>query len=132
MTISPNDFKDKNIIVTGCAGFIGSHLTEDLVNNGANVIGIDNLYNGSMDNLKNVMNQKNFKFHQADIRDKQFIREITKNVDTIFHEAAFIDVQLSKEMIELCNDVNVNGTLNILNAARINDVERMILASSAA
>ena len=60
MTINLNDFEEKNIVVTGCAGFIGSHISESLVNIGANVIGIDNFYNGLMKNIQNFKHEKNF------------------------------------------------------------------------
>lgn len=124
--------EEKNILVTGCAGFIGSHLTENLVNLGARVIGIDNFYNGLTANLKNFIDKPNFKFYQGDVRDGAFLHEIVKGIDIIFHVGAFISVQLSLKMSELCNDINVNGTLNILNAARLNDVDRVIFSSSAA
>jgi len=132
MSINLKEIKGKNILVTGCAGFIGSHLTEFLVNAGANVIGIDNFYNGLMENIDKLKNYPNFKLFKADVRDCTFLQEITKDIDIIFHEGAFISVQLSKKMPEFCNDVNVKGTLNILNAARLNDVDRVIFASSAA
>ena len=132
MSANLEDFKDKKIAVTGCAGFIGSHLTDELLKLGANVIGIDNLYNGLINNLNNALKSPKFKFYQEDIRDGSFLIELFRDVDVIFHEAAFISVHLSTEMPEYCNDVNVNGTLNVLNAARINDVKRVIFASSAA
>ena len=132
MNLDITKLKDKKILVTGCAGFIGSHLTDTLVKSGANIIGIDNLYNGILENLEYPLNQPNFKFYSGDVRDGTFLIEITKDIDIIFHEGAFISVQQSKLMPELCNDTNVNGTLNILNAARINDVDRVVFASSAA
>lgn len=125
-------FKDKKVIVTGCAGFIGSHLTDSILDAGAKVIGIDNLYNGLMINLENALKNPNFKFYQADVRDSSFLIEIFNGVDLVYHEGAFISVQQSIKMPELCNDVNVNGTINVLNAARINDVDQVIFASSAA
>lgn len=125
-------FKDKLVVVTGCAGFIGSHLTDSILDAGAKVIGIDNLYNGLISNLDSALKNSNFKFYQGDVRDSTFLVETFKGVDLVYHEGAFISVQQSRIMPELCNDVNVNGTLNVLNAARINDVEQVIFASSAA
>ena len=122
--------KGKNILVTGAAGFIGSNLTYELLKLGANVIGIDNLFNGRIENLEEILENKSFKFIKGDIRDFNFLLEVFKDIDIIYHEAAFTSVPQSILMPESCNDVNVNGTLNILNAARKNDVEKIIYASS--
>jgi len=120
----------KRILVTGAAGFIGSNLTDDLLNLGANVIGIDNLFNGRLENLEEAFENKNFQFYKGDIRDFSFLLEILKDIDIIYHEAAFTSVPQSVVMPESCNDVNINGTLNVLNAARRRDVEKIIYASS--
>jgi len=124
------NFKGKNILVTGSAGFIGSNLTYELLKLGANVIGIDNLFNGRIENLEEILENKSFKFIKGDIRDFNFLLEVFKDIDIIYHEAAFTSVPQSILMPESCNDVNVNGTLNILNAARKKDVEKIIYASS--
>jgi len=124
-------FEDKRILVTGAAGFIGSNLTNKLIELGAEVIGIDNLFNGSLENLENVIENKNFKFKKGDIRDLTFLLDVFEDIDILYHEAAFTSVPQSILMPESCNDVNVNGTLNILNAARKMDVEKIIFASSA-
>lgn len=126
------DLNDKNIVVTGAAGFIGSNLTDELLELGANVIGIDNLFNGRRSNLNKAFTFKTFEFHKADIRDLNFLLDIFKDVDIIFHQAAFTSVPQSVKMPENCNDVNVNGIMNILNAARQKDVEKVIFASSSA
>ncbi|MFX1573966.1 MAG: NAD-dependent epimerase/dehydratase family protein [Promethearchaeota archaeon] len=123
--------EDKRILVTGAAGFIGSNLTNKLIELGAEVIGIDNLFNGSLENLEDVLQNKNFKFKKGDIRDLNFLLDIVVDIDIIYHEAAFTSVPQSILMPESCNNVNVNGTLNILNAARKKDVEKVIFASSA-
>jgi UDP-glucose 4-epimerase len=126
-------FKGKKIIVTGCAGFIGSHITDALLYAGANVTGIDNLYNGLLSNLEeNALKNPNFKFYENDIRDADLLNTLFKDVDIVYHEAAFISVHQSTKIPEFCNEVNVDGTINVLNAARINDVEQVIFASSAA
>lgn len=132
VNLNKDKFKDKKVLITGCAGFIGSHITDTLVEAGADVIGIDNLYNGLMSNIEPHLGKSNFKFFQTDVRDGLFLIEISKNIDLIYHEAAFISVHQSTIMPKLCNDVNVSGTLNILNAARINDIDQVIFASSAA
>lgn len=124
--------KDKRILITGAAGFIGSNLTHYLLELGANVIGIDNFFNGRLENLDEALNYKNFQFHKGDIRDFNFLLDIFKDIDIIYHEAAFTSVPQSIKMPESCNDVNINGTLNLLNASRKRDVEKIIFASSSA
>jgi len=130
--MSNNYFKEKQVIVTGAAGFIGSNLTDKLLNLGAKVIGIDNFYNGRLENLKYASKNKNFQFQKGDIRDQSFILDICQDIDIIYHLAAFTNVPESVKMPENCNNVNVNGILNILNAARRMDVRRVIFASSSA
>lgn len=132
MTINTEKFENKKIVVTGCAGFIGSHITDALLAAGAEVIGIDNLFNGLMSHLDSALKNPRFKFYQGDVRDVSFLIELFKDVNLVYHEGAYISVHQSSIMPEYCNDVNVNGTLNILNAARINNLDQVIFASSAA
>ncbi len=122
--------KGKKIMVTGAAGFIGSNLTDTLLEEGAEVIGVDNMFNGRMENLAKAQKNPNFTFQKADVRDYDRMLHLTKDVDVIFHEAAFTSVPQSILMPELCNQVNVQGTMNVLNSARINDVEKIVFASS--
>ena len=124
------DIKEKKIVVTGAAGFIGSNLTDSLLEQGAEVIGIDNLFNGRLENLDQAFKHDNFKFHKGDIRDLNFLLDVFKDVDIVYHKAAFTSVPQSVKMPENCNDVNVNGVLNVLNAARRMNVEKIIFASS--
>jgi len=122
--------KDKKILITGVAGFIGSNIADVCLDLGAEVIGIDNFFNGSINNLNNAFKSKDFQFVKGDIRDSSLMLEITKDVDILYHAAAFTSVPQSILMPETCNDVNINGTLNILNAARKNDIEKIIFSSS--
>jgi nucleoside-diphosphate-sugar epimerase len=122
--------KDKTIVVTGAAGFIGSNLTDALLDQGAKVIGLDNLWNGRMENLDLALKHPNFTFVKGDIRDFNLLIDLFHDVDIIYHEAAFTSVPQSIKMPQLCNDVNVTGTLNILNAARVRDVDKVVFASS--
>lgn len=122
--------REKRILVTSAAGFIGSNLTDALLGNGSIVIGMDNLFNGRKDNLNDALKNPNFTFHKADIRDLSFLLDICKDIDIIYHEAAFTSVPQSVKMPLSCNEVNIKGTLNILDAARIRDVETIIFASS--
>jgi len=124
-------FKGKRIVVTGAAGFIGSNLTDRLLELGAEVIGIDNLFSGRIDNLEDALKNRNFQFVKGDVRDLNFLLDIFKDIDIIYHEASFVSVPQSVKMPSSCNDFNVNGILNILNAARKKDIERIIFASSA-
>ena len=123
-------FQGKKIIVTGAAGFIGSNLTDRLLELGAEVVGLDNLFNGRMENLTEAMKNKNFQFHKGDVRDLNFLLDIFEDADGVYHEAAFASVPQSVKMPDNCNEVNVNGMLNVLNAARRMDVEKVIFASS--
>lgn len=124
------DLDGIKILVSGAAGFIGSNLTDTLLEKGARVIGLDNLFNGRMENLGSALQNPNFTFHKADIRDFGFLLEVCEDIDIIYHEAAFTSVPQSIKMPITCNEVNVGGTLNILNAARIRDIEAIIFASS--
>jgi UDP-N-acetylglucosamine 4-epimerase len=123
-------FENRRFLVTGAAGFIGSNLTDKLLEIGATVIGIDNLFNGRMENLENALKNKCFQFIKGDIRDINLLLDISKDVDIIFHQAAFTSVPQSVLMPQSCNDVNINGVLNILNTAVKNNIEKIIFASS--
>jgi len=124
------EIKEKKVVVTGAAGFIGSNLTDFLLEQGAEVIGIDNLFNGRIENLSEAFKNDKFEFLKGDIRDLTFLLDVFEDVDIVYHQAAFTSVPQSIKMPENCNDVNVNGVLNVLNAARRMDVEKIIYASS--
>ena len=124
------EIKEKRILVTGAAGFIGSNLADSLLEKGAEVIGMDNLFNGRIENLEEAFKNKRFEFFKGDIRDLNFMLDIVKDIDIIYHLAAFTSVPQSVKMPENCNDVNVNGVLNVLNAARRMNVKKIIYASS--
>ncbi|MFX1288064.1 MAG: SDR family NAD(P)-dependent oxidoreductase [Promethearchaeota archaeon] len=124
------DLKEKKVVVTGAAGFIGSNLTDFLLELGAEVIGIDNLFNGRIENLTDALRKDKFIFYKGDIRDLTFLLDVFEDADVVYHQAAFTSVPQSIKMPENCNDVNVNGVLNVLNAARKMDVEKIICASS--
>jgi len=104
------------ILVTGGAGFIGSHIVEYLVQRGDNVIVLDNLSNGKMQNMSKVSDDINFV--NGDVRDYNLIEQLVKNVDGVFHEAALVSVPESFKMQNEYFDVNVNGTENILKLAK--------------
>ena len=104
------------VLVTGGAGFIGSHIVEYLVQRGDDVTVLDNLNNGKMQNLSKVNNDVNFV--NGDVRDYKLIERLAKDSDGVFHEAALVSVPQSFEMQDEYFDVNVNGTENILKLAK--------------
>ena len=120
------------ILVTGGAGFIGSHLVDRLLNEGFEVTVIDNLATGHLKNIKHKQRRKELHFMRGDVRDFNAVRNAVKDVDAVFHEAAIVDVALSIEDPILTNEVNVTGTLNILKASSDLGVKRFVYASSAA
>ena len=124
--------KDKKILITGGAGFIGSNLVDYFLENQNEVIAIDNLSHGNLINIENALKSKNFKFIKGDIRNKDLMNKIIQGVDYIFHKAAIASVPLSIEDPISSNDVNVNGTINLLNIAKDSDVKRFVFASSSA
>ena len=120
------------VLVTGGAGFIGSHLVNALLAKGDAVTVLDNLSNGSMDNLKNHTNNPAFRFIQGDIRDAKTVENAVVGVDAVIHEAAMISVPLSIKNPKLAHSVNVEGTLALLKASLERGVKRFAYASSCA
>ena len=118
----------KTCIVTGGCGFIGSHLVEELLKN-YKIIVIDDLSTGHIFNLNTLKKNKNLKIIKKSILDKS-IKPLFKNIDTIFHLAAQSDIIPSIEKPNLYFNVNVKGTLNILNYAREFKIKRFVYAGS--
>jgi nucleoside-diphosphate-sugar epimerase len=123
-----------SVLVTGGSGFIGSHLTEALLRRGDKVRVLDNLTTGHRANLAQVLErlegQGNFAFIEGDLTDRTTVQEAVKGVDYVLHEAALPSVQRSVEDPVTSNLVNVEGTLNVLVAARDAGVKRVVYASS--
>jgi len=117
-------------LVTGGAGFIGSHIAEALVKRGDQVRVLDNLSTGKMENLAGIAGK--FEFIEGDIRDLETCRRAVEGVSAVFHEAALASVARSVEDPLLANAINVTGTLNLLVAARAAGVGSFVLASSSA
>jgi UDP-glucose 4-epimerase len=117
----------EKIIVTGGAGFIGSHIVDALIDEGYEVHVVDNLSAGKKENV----NEKAI-LHIVDIRDKEKLMPIFEGAKYVFHEAAMPRVQYSIENPIETNEINVTGLLNVLEASRLNKVKRLIFASSAA
>lgn len=117
-------------IVTGGAGFIGSHVVEELVKKGEDVVVIDNLSTSKGELLKNFLNK--IKFVKGDIRNFELLKKELKGADFVLHYAALISVIESFEKIDVYKEVNLKGTKNVLEAARLNNVKRVVFASSCA
>lgn len=117
-----------NILVTGGAGFIGSHLVEELVKRGETTRVLDNLATGHLKNLDAVKNK--IEFIQGDIADENTTQNAARDVDIIFHQAALPSVPRSIKNPRASHDANLTGTLNVLIAARDHGVKRVVLASS--
>jgi len=117
------------ILVTGGAGFIGSHIAESLAKKGAEVTVFDNLSSGSMDNLKSISND--IEFVKGDILDQEALAEVMKGKDAVSHQAAQLEIMLctSDPLRDL--EINTIGTLNVISASHAAGVPRIINASSA-
>lgn len=117
-------------LVTGGAGFIGSHLVELLIAQGHEVIALDNLTSGRLKNLSAVEANPQFTFFKADIRDAQALEPAFVGVDCVFHLAGLADIVPSIEMPEQYFSTNVTGTFNVLECAKTNGVKRVVYAAS--
>ncbi|PZX93234.1 dTDP-glucose 4,6-dehydratase [Flavobacterium aquariorum] len=115
-------------VITGGAGFIGSHIAEYLSNKGHEVTILDSLRTGFEKNLSGL----NVKFIKGDIRDKNLVEELVQGASGIFHLAALVSVPESLLNINECIEINTLGTINILEAAKKNDSCKVVLSSSAA
>ncbi len=117
------------IVVTGGAGFIGSHIAEHWSKQNAEIHIIDNLRTGFK---KNIENFPNVNFHNGSITDKDLVNSVLENTDYVFHLAALISVPESLQKPIECLDINVKGLLNVLDAAKDNRVKKVVHSSSAA
>ena len=118
-------------LLTGGAGFIGSHLADALIENGArHVVVVDDLSTGTIKNLEHLLHFPNFEFHNDSVSDENKIINLTKEIDFVFHQAALGSVPRSIATPEATHNANVNGFFNVLNACRVNKVKRFIYASS--
>lgn len=122
------EFEGKSVLVTGGAGFIGSHIVDRLVELGAQVKVIDDFSEGKEENIAQITDK--IELIKGDIRDLELLRKITKGVKFVFHQAARRSVPKSVDDPLTYNDVNVTGILNLLLASSENKVERFVYASS--
>ena len=119
-------------LVTGGAGFIGSHLVDRLISEGFEVNVLDDFSTGCLENIKDYLNCPRFHLIRGDVRRRGVVREALRDVDYVFHLAAIASVPLSMRKPKLANEVNVSGTLNLLLESLRFNVKRFIFTSSCA
>ncbi|HEY96502.1 MAG TPA: SDR family oxidoreductase [Dehalococcoidia bacterium] len=122
----------KKAVVTGGAGFIGSHLTEELVRYNYTVTVIDNLSSGKIDNIEPLLSSNKITFIQENITNLSALNRIFSDAGYVFHLAALGSVPQSVEKPGMYHETNINGTFNVLLAARDNNVQKVVYTSSAA
>ena len=122
--------KDSLFLVTGGAGFIGSNLVEKILDLGYKVRCLDDLSTGNIENIEPIFKDNNFEFIQGDIRNYETCFKACKNVSYVLHQAAWGSVPRSIEMPLLYEEINIKGTLNMLEASRQNNVKKFVYASS--
>ena len=122
-------FKNKNCLVTGGAGFIGSNLSKFLVNIGANVIALDNFSTGRKENILDF-NDLGIKLFEVDVSEQETTSAYFSGIDYVFHQAAVPSVPRSIAEPLLTNNSNINGTLSVLENSRLNNVKKVVYAAS--
>jgi len=120
----------KKVVVTGGAGFIGSHLTEELAVQGYAVVVLDDFSTASDENIASLRQKENVELVQGSITDLPRLQKLFEGIDYVFHQAAMARVPRSIEDPLTVNQVNITGTLNVLLAARDNSVKKVVFASS--
>ena len=121
---------DSVFLVGGGAGFIGSNLCEALIQMGYTVRCLDDLSTGKYENIEPLIDHEKFTFIKGDIRDLNTCLEATKGVDYVLNQAAWGSVPRSIEMPLLYEEINIRGTLNMMEASRVNGVKKFVYASS--
>lgn len=122
--------ENKRFLITGGAGFIGSNITEYLLQHGAKVRVFDNLATGNIDNLKEFQSNPNFEFFEGDLRNTTHCTNAVRAIDAVCHQAAIGSVPRSIKDPITSNDVNVGGFVNMLTAAKDAGIKRFVYASS--
>lgn len=122
--------EDTIFLVTGSAGFIGSNLVEAILKMGYKVRGLDDFSTGKKENVEMFIEYENYTFIEGDIRDYETCLAACAGVDFVLHQAAWGSVPRSIEMPRLYEEINIKGTLNMMEAARQNKVKKFVYASS--
>lgn len=122
--------ENTTFLVTGAAGFIGSNLCEALLKKGCKVKALDDLSTGKQENIDLFLDNPNYTFIKGDIKDLDICLKACEGVDYVLHQAAWGSVPRSLEMPLFYNKNNIEGTLNMLEAARQNGVKKFVYASS--
>ena len=118
------------VVVTGGAGFIGSNLAEELASRGKEVVILDDLSTGKIENIRGLLRKENVKFVNGSVTDMELLKEVFKGAEVVYHLAAIPSVPRSIKEPVRANEVNVNGTLNVIVAARDCGARKVAYASS--
>ncbi len=125
------EIANSRILVTGGAGFVGSHIVDALLAEGAaEVIAIDNMVRGNYQNIQKASQNKNFRFVEGDIRDQALVNDLVEGCDYVFHEAALRITACAADP-RTAHEVMFTGTFNVLEAAVKHQVKKVVAASSA-
>jgi len=119
-------------LITGGAGFIGSHIMDRLLKEGYEVVILDNFSSGRVKNIQRHLSSQRLHLVRGDVRNSEDVKKAVKDVDAVFHLAAIVNVPLSIENPLLVNDVNIEGTLNLLEASVKENIQRFIYVSTCA
>ena len=119
-------------LVTGGAGFIGSHLVDRLMKEGYEVIVLDNFFAGKVENIQHHSDSRSFHLIKGDVRNLEDVKKAVRDVDVVFHLAAIVNVPLSIENPSLVNHVNIQGTVNLLEASLKENIQQFIYVSTCA
>lgn len=126
----PRQLKNKKVLITGGAGFIGSNLCDSFLKTGNKVVCLDNLATGDKNNIFHLLSDGNFLFVEGDIRDFETCKKVMAGVDIVLHQAALGSVPRSIADPLTTNEVNITGFLNVLHAAKEAGVKRVVYAAS--
>lgn len=125
------ELNGSRVLITGGAGFVGSYITDLLLEEGVSeIIIIDNLLRGRRANIEDALRSGKVRFIEGDIRDKSLVDRLTDGIDIVFHQAA-LRITHCAEDVRACMDVMVSGTMNVIEASLKNKVKKIISASSA-
>ncbi|MDI6690821.1 MAG: GDP-mannose 4,6-dehydratase [Candidatus Bathyarchaeota archaeon] len=120
------------VLITGGSGFIGSHLVDYCLNLEYETVVLDNFFSGQIKNIKQNISDKKFRLIKGDVRNPKDVEKALENIDAIFHLAAIVNIPLSIENPTLVNEVNVQGTINLLEASVKKDIKCFVYASTCA